>query len=85
MKRIRTSLFVLAAAAGFAFGLASPSAEAPKPRHINRAIELVEAGQPVYDTGSHSGTEETLEAGKQDAQIAARARVFAACRANGIF
>src|SRR6266852_2648015 len=43
-------------------------APAPKPKHINRAIELLEAGQPVYYTGSHSGTEGTFEAGKADAQ-----------------
>ena len=46
-------------------------AQAPapaKPKHINRAIELLEAGQPVYYTGSHSGTEGTFEAGKADAQ-----------------
>ena len=40
----------------------------PKPTHINRAIELLEAGQPVYYTGSHNGTEGTFEAGKADAQ-----------------
>src|SRR5262249_20416710 len=46
----------------------SLTAQAPKPKHINRAIELLEAGQPVYYTGSHSGTEGTFEAGKADAQ-----------------
>jgi|SRR5579871_3263700 len=39
-----------------------------KPKHINRAIELLEQGQPVYYTGSHSGTEGTFEQGKKDAQ-----------------
>src|SRR5262249_19254173 len=60
---IRTS-FVLAAIIG---ALTSLQAQAPKPKHINRAIELLEAGQPVYYTGSHSGTEGTFEAGKADA------------------
>jgi 4-hydroxy-2-oxoheptanedioate aldolase len=46
----------------------SARAQASKPKHVNRAIELLEAGQPVYYTGSHSGTEGTFEAGKQDAQ-----------------
>jgi len=46
----------------------SISAQAPKPKHINRAIELLEARQPVYYTGSHSGTEGSFEAGKADAQ-----------------
>jgi 4-hydroxy-2-oxoheptanedioate aldolase len=39
----------------------------PKPKHINRAIELLEAGQPIYYTGSHSGTVGTFEQGKADA------------------
>ncbi len=47
---------------------ASLLAQAPKPKHINRAIELLEEGQPVYYTGSHSGTEGSFEQGKQDAQ-----------------
>jgi 4-hydroxy-2-oxoheptanedioate aldolase len=43
-------------------------ADGPKPKHINRAIELLEQGQPVYYTGSHSGTEGSFEQGKKDAQ-----------------
>ncbi|HXD72443.1 MAG TPA: aldolase/citrate lyase family protein [Vicinamibacterales bacterium] len=57
-------------ASAVAIGTASLVAQAPppKPRHINRAIELLEAGQPIYYTGSHNGTEGTFEAGKADAQ-----------------
>jgi len=66
MTRIRTSLVLLAAFT--ALGVVALRAQAPKPKHINRAIELLEAGQPVYYTGSHSGTEGTFEAGKADAQ-----------------
>jgi 4-hydroxy-2-oxoheptanedioate aldolase len=40
----------------------------PKTKHINQAIELLEEGQPIYYTGSHSGTEGTFEQGKKDAQ-----------------
>ena len=40
----------------------------PKPKHINRALELLEQGQPIYYTGSHSGTEGGFEQGKKDAQ-----------------
>ena len=47
---------------------ATSLAQAPKPKHINRAIELLEQGQPVYYTGSHSGTEGSFEQGKKDAQ-----------------
>src|SRR5438132_11949090 len=38
-----------------------------KAKRINRAIELLEAGQPIYYTGSHSGTSGTVEQGKADA------------------
>ena len=54
--------------AALAVALVSLGAQAPKPKHINRAIELLEAGQPIYYTGSHTGTEGTYEAGKLDAQ-----------------
>src|SRR5690349_11330018 len=32
-------------------------ASAANTKHINRAIDLLEQGQPVYYTGSHEGTE----------------------------
>ena len=35
---------------------------------INRAIELLEQGQPIYYTGSHNGTVGSFEQGKADAQ-----------------
>jgi 4-hydroxy-2-oxoheptanedioate aldolase len=44
------------------------AADAPKPKRINRAIELLEQGQPVYYTGSHEGTEGNFEQGMKDAQ-----------------
>ena len=43
-------------------------APAPKPKRINRAIELLEQGQPIYYTGSHSGTAGTFDQGVKDAQ-----------------
>jgi len=39
-----------------------------KIKRINQAIELLERGQPVYYTGSHSGTAGTYEQGVKDAQ-----------------
>src|SRR5436190_2973990 len=48
---------------------ATAVAQAPKAKRINRAIELLEQGQPIYYTGSHSGTEGNFEQGKKDAQI----------------
>lgn len=53
---------------GLVFGAAAILAQAPKPKHVNRAIELLEQGQPIYYTGSHSGTTGSFEQGKKDAQ-----------------
>src|SRR5947207_13891368 len=41
--------------------------ETVKPQRINRAIELLSQGQPIYYTGSHSVTEGSFEQGKKDA------------------
>jgi len=50
------------------FWITTPAAQAPKPKRINKAIELLEQGQPIYYTGSHSGTEGSFEQGVKDAQ-----------------
>src|SRR5258707_12647598 len=42
--------------------------DAPKGKRINRAIELLADGQPIYYTGSHEGTEGSFEQGVKDAQ-----------------
>lgn len=47
-----------------AFHAAGQNAEAGKPKRINKAIELLEQGQPIYYTGGHGGFEE----GKKAAQ-----------------
>src|SRR4051794_447640 len=68
MNRIAT---LAALAATLAIGVATTIAQTgspPKPKHINRALELLEQGQPIYYTGSHSGTEGGFEQGKKDAQ-----------------
>src|SRR5438094_7126506 len=44
------------------------AADTPKANRINRAIELLDQGQPVYYTGSHEGTEGSFEQGVKDAQ-----------------
>ncbi|MDE3195052.1 MAG: hypothetical protein KGN84_01825 [Acidobacteriota bacterium] len=64
------SLFApsFAAAALIGFTVLTVTAQAPKPKHINRAIDLLSEGQPIYYTGSHSGTAGTFEQGKKDAQ-----------------
>ena len=51
-----------------ALAVSALSAQAPKPKHVNRAIELLEQGQPVYYTGSHTGTEGGFDQGVKDAQ-----------------
>jgi 4-hydroxy-2-oxoheptanedioate aldolase len=48
--------------------VATLSAQAPKAHRINRAIELLEQGQPIYYTGSHEGTDGSFEQGVKDAQ-----------------
>src|SRR5436190_22231973 len=65
MKLIRTVGLSVVVAASFV--VVATHAQAPKPKRINRAIELLEAGQPIYYTGSHSGTSGTVEQGKADA------------------
>ncbi|MBI1356343.1 MAG: hypothetical protein GC160_18535 [Acidobacteria bacterium] len=62
-KQFLTTPLVAAAAAGVA---ASPSSAAGswKPKRVNKAIELLEAKQPIYYTGGHGGYEE----GKASAQ-----------------
>lgn len=37
-------------------------------KRINRAVELLEQGQPIYYTGSHEGTDGSFEQGVKDAQ-----------------
>jgi 4-hydroxy-2-oxoheptanedioate aldolase len=44
------------------------AAQTAKPTRINRAIELLEHGQPIYYTGSHEGTDGSFEQGVKDAQ-----------------
>ncbi|MBN8734514.1 MAG: hypothetical protein J0L64_28530 [Acidobacteria bacterium] len=55
MKR-STFLTSLAAAPLVASPLAAQTA--PKPKRINRAIELLASGQPIYYTGGHGGYDE---------------------------
>src|SRR5437660_2369898 len=49
-------------------GTALAYAQAPKPKRINKAIELLEQGQPIYYTGSHEGTSGSYDQGVKDAQ-----------------
>jgi 4-hydroxy-2-oxoheptanedioate aldolase len=68
MKSRKTVLISLIFCLAPMFFLATMLAETPKPKRVNRAIELLEQGQPIYYTGSHSGTEGSYEQGLKDAQ-----------------
>src|SRR5213083_2868021 len=48
--------------------IATLVADTPKAKHVNRAIELLAQGQPIYYTGSHEGTDGNFEQGVKDAQ-----------------
>ena len=48
--------------------VAGVHADNGKPKRINRAIELLDQGQPIYYTGSHEGTDGNFEQGVKDAQ-----------------
>jgi 4-hydroxy-2-oxoheptanedioate aldolase len=48
--------------------VAIAAAQTPKANRINKAIELLASGQPIYYTGSHEGTEGSFEQGVKDAQ-----------------
>ena len=50
---------------------AAAPADGPKPKHVNRAIELLQQGQPIYYTGSHSGTAGTFEQSPKHPQTSA--------------
>ena len=68
MKPIwKTTLWVSAAALPL-LGIATLLAQPAQPHRINRAIELLASGQPIYYTGSHSGTTGTFEQGVKDSQ-----------------
>ncbi len=64
MRKSTTAGAALFAASAAFFYLGAEPPAAYKPKRINKAIELLEAGQPIYYTGGHGGYEE----GKKMAQ-----------------
>ena len=68
MRVKNTKRICVAACATMFVAVATSVAQTPKPKRINRAIELLEQNQPIYYTGSHSGTVGSFEQGKLDAQ-----------------
>lgn len=65
MKSIATRLFGCLVCVFLILGVGLAET---KPERINKAIELLEQGQPIYYTGSHEGTEGSFEQGVKDAQ-----------------
>ena len=68
MKSAAVAFRSIAACVAVVFCVAGIRADGEKPKRINRAIELLEQGQPIYYTGSHEGTEGSFEQGVKDAQ-----------------
>ena len=68
MKNTRKCLSWLSVFLCLILGSAVMLAQTPKPKRINRVIELWEQGQPVYFTGPHEGIAGTYEQGVKDAQ-----------------
>lgn len=71
MRRLWTAdrgMRMAVATCALALGAGVLSAQAPKATRINRGIELLEQGQPIYYTGSHEGTDGNFEQGVKDAQ-----------------
>src|SRR5207253_9231717 len=58
----------LAVRLAFVLAVVWLAADTPQANRINRAIELLDQGQPVYYPGSHEGTEGSFEQGVKDAQ-----------------
>jgi 4-hydroxy-2-oxoheptanedioate aldolase len=67
-RRLIMNRWIIAATTALALCVASIHAQPAKPKRINRAIELLDQGQPIYYTGSHEGTEGSFEQGVKDAQ-----------------
>jgi 4-hydroxy-2-oxoheptanedioate aldolase len=68
MKCPSKNIFSLAVSLGLVVGAVTVLADSPTGKRINRAIELLAEGQPIYYTGSHEGTTGSFEQGKKDAQ-----------------
>jgi 4-hydroxy-2-oxoheptanedioate aldolase len=66
MRNLLSACSAVSAVAGLL--VVTLAADTPKAKHINRAIELLEQGQPIYYTGSHEGTDGSFAQGEKDAQ-----------------
>src|SRR6266511_5905649 len=62
------TLRFVAVCLALALSMAGTRADAQKSTRINRAVELLAQGQPIYYTGSHERTDGSFEQGVKDAQ-----------------
>src|ERR1043165_4667241 len=68
MRRVISACSAAAGACALIVVPLVAAADTPKAARVNRAIELLEQGQPIYYTGSHEGTDGNFEQGVKDAQ-----------------
>jgi 4-hydroxy-2-oxoheptanedioate aldolase len=66
MKKLVAACSAIAAVSSFL--IVAVLAQGATKHRINRGIELLASGQPIYYTGSHEGTEGSFEQGVKDAQ-----------------
>jgi 4-hydroxy-2-oxoheptanedioate aldolase len=66
-KAVRPLVFVVPVVL-ITWSIVALVAQTPPAHRVNRAIELLAQGQPIYYTGSHEGTEGSFEQGVKDAQ-----------------
>jgi len=62
MKMNTTAMVVSLAALTWAAQLEAQSTSGYKPKRLNKAIELLEQGQPIYYTGGRGGFDEGMKA-----------------------
>ena len=63
MRATKTLRWCMAASLSLVFAVGVTIAQAPKPKRINRAIELLAQGQPIYYTGLALGNGRHLRTG----------------------
>ena len=68
MENLKKKLFCLSIWWLAILSVAVAVAHTPTPTRVNKAIELLAHGQPIYYTGSHEGTAGSFEQGEKDAQ-----------------
>jgi len=58
MKKPRLLMFLIVSTYAAGLSTVNPSGKSAEAKRVNKAIELLEQGQPIYYTGAHGGYEE---------------------------